>query len=303
MSVADPTLAATGPRQDARLAIGWALLAMFLFICLDSTAKALTAHMPSGQVVWARYTFHALILVVLLRGGLVPRLRTARWRMHLFRSALLTAMTLLYFSALAFIPLADATAILFLTPILVTALSVPVLGEKVGPRRWASVVVAFVGALIIVRPGTGTMELAAVLALGAALVNAGFHLTTRLLGATEDTLTTLLYPALVGTVLSTLFLPLVWTPVPLPVWGLMALLGAIGAASQYCLIKALTHASPVTIAPFNYTTLIWATLLGFVLFGELPDGWTVLGAVLIVGAGLFIYWRERVLARGEAPTP
>lgn len=287
------------PRQDARLGIAWVLVAMFLFIGLDSTAKALTDYMPPAQVVWARYTFHALILVFLLRGGVGTRLRTTRWRMHLFRAALLAAMTMLYFSALAFIPLADATAILFLTPILATALSVPVLRERVGPRRWASIGVAFVGALIILRPGSGTMELAALLALAAALVNAGYHLTTRMLGVTEDVMTTLLYPALVGTALATIALPFVWTPVPLPIWGAMALLGGIGAISQYCLVKGLTHASPATIAPFHYTSLIWATLFGFVLFGELPDGWTALGAVLIVGAGLYIFQRERVLARSS----
>src|SRR3546814_3050506 len=183
---------------------------------------------------------------------------------------------------------------MFLTPILVTALAVPLLGERVGPRRWAGVAIGFLGAMIVIRPGTAAMQLAALLPLLAALFNAFYQLSTRMLSGTDGPMTTLLYSAAVGMVAMTAVQPFVWTAPDPEGWFLMMALGVLGGVSNFALIKAFQTAAASTLAPFNYTSILWATLSGFLVLGELPDHWPLWGAALIIGSGLYIFYRERV---------
>jgi len=288
--------------EDLRAGILWMLLTTLLFVSLDATAKYLVARYPVVEVVWARFVFHMLFVVMVLAPRLKLYLRSRRPGLQLLRSVLLLACTLLFFSGVGLLPLADASAIMFTSPILLTVLAIPLLGEQVGPRRWAAVIVGFAGALIVVRPGLGVMGTGAALLLGAALCNALYQLATRKLRAADAPLTTLLYTALAGTVLLSAVVPFAWVAPQPAHWPLFALMGLFGGAGHFTLIKAFQRAPAAVVAPFSYASLVWATGLGFVVFGDLPDLWTVTGAAIIAGGGLYILHRERMRrAGGFAP--
>lgn len=290
---------ATAPRplSETGRGIGWMLITTFLFVAMDTVAKHLTESYPVGQIVWARFAFHALFVSLLLGRSLRARMVTSRPGLQFMRSALLTCTTILFFTALQFLPLADCSAIIQVGPLVITALSVPMLGEQVGIRRWAGVIFGFLGALVIIRPGSDAMQLAMLLPLAAAVTNALYQITTRVLSRSDSAFTTLFYTPLIGTLLASLSLPLHWQTPDLEGWGLMALLGLVGGISHFTLIKAFTEAPAATVAPFGYTALIWATLGGLVFFGDFPDGWTIAGAVVIAGSGLYVLHREHVRKR------
>ena len=290
----DQTLAQTRSSASPGRGILWMLLTMALFVGLDTVAKYMSQSLPVLQLVWARNLFHILIMGVFIAPRLPAILRTQRPGLQVLRSMLLLSATGFFFSAISFMPLATANAIMFVAPILVTALSMPLLGERVGPHRWGSVVVGFLGALVIIRPGTEAMDPAALLALGAAASYALYQIITRRLSGVDAPLTTLVYSASVGAVVTSLAVPTVWvTPAPADWLGLV-MLGVFGVLGHFTLIKAYEHAPAATLAPFGYSNLIWATLAGFVIFGDLPDRWTVVGAIIIAASGLYIVHRERV---------
>ena len=274
------------------------LLAIACFASMDALAKFLLQSHEMPQVVWARYTFHLLAMALILGPHRLPRLlATKRPLAQILRASLLLASTAMFFTAISYIPLADASAIGFVSPLLVTALSVPVLGEKVGPRRWAAVVVGLIGVLIILRPGMGSVHWASFLVLGVALTFAGFSLMTRVLGRTEDGTTMLLYTAVVGCAVTSLIVPFYWRPVPLESWLLFGVVGALGGLGHLVLIRAYKLAEASALAPFSYSQLVWAMLLGFVMFGDVPDGYMLAGSALLVASGLYVWHRERQLAR------
>ena len=267
------------------------------FVGMDTLAKHLTQSYPVAQVVWARYVFHFLLLALVLGPRLPRTMHSQRLGLQCLRSLLMLGATGLFFTALSFIPLANATAIMFVAPIMVTALAMPLLGERVGPYRWLGVVVGFLGALIIIRPGTETMNPAAILALGAAGCFALYQIATRHLSATEAPMTTLAYTALIGVLATSALVPFVWLP-PAPMhWLAMVGLGLLGGVGHFALIKAFQFAPASTVTPFGYTNLIWAVLFGYLIFGDLPDGWTVSGALVIASSGLYIVHRERLRSR------
>lgn len=279
----------------ARGGILWMLAACFLFASQDAIVKYLSADYSSAQLVWARFAL-ALAAIALVSGR---RLRgilvTKRLGLQVLRGILLLAMMGLFYTALGLIPLAEATSILFLGPLIVAALSVPLLGERVGPRRWSAVVVGFVGALIIVRPGQGTLEAAALMPLGAAFLFGFYQIVTRLLNRTERPLTTLTYTSVCATLATSAVVPFYWQANPdAMAWVLMVALGIIGAMSQFAMIKAYEVAPAATVAPFFYANLIWAVGYGYALFGDFPDAWTVTGALVITGSGLYVYHRAQV---------
>ncbi|MFT5446965.1 MAG: drug/metabolite transporter (DMT)-like permease [Gammaproteobacteria bacterium] len=285
--------------DDVRAGILWMLLTTLFFVSLDATAKFLVARYPVMEVVWARFIFHMLFVIIVLAPRLREHASARRPWLQIGRSALILMTTVLFFFGVKLLPLADASAIMFISPILLTVLAIPLLGEQVGPRRWAAVIVGFVGALIVVRPGMGVMGTGASLLLAAALCNALYQLATRKLRTMDAPLTTLLYTGSLGAVALSFVMPMVWVTPELAHWPLFALMGAFGAAGHFALIKAFQRAPAAVVAPFSYVNLIWAIGFGFVLFGELPDPWTVLGASLIAGGGLYILHRERVKRVGS----
>lgn len=291
-----PAIAAP-PISETGRGIAWMLITTFLFVSMDTVAKQLTAAYPVPQVVWARFAFHALFITLLMARGLRARIVTRRPGLQVVRSALLMCTTILFFSGLRFLPLAECSAMVQVGPLIITALSVPLLGEQVGIRRWAGVAAGFIGAVIIIRPGGEAMHVAILLPLAAAMTNALYQITTRVLSRSDSVFTTLFYTPLIGTLLASAVVPLYWQMPDFKGWALMALLGLIGGVSHFTLIKAFTAVPAATVAPFGYTALIWATLSGLVFFGDFPDGWTIVGAVIIAGSGLYVLHREHVRRR------
>jgi len=286
--------------QNPKMGIFWMLLTMLLFVSMDACAKYLTQSLHVLEVVWGRYFFHLLILMILLAPRLRSLMTTSHIRLQLSRSLLLLMTTACFFTGLGYIPMADASSIMLTSPIVVTALSMPILKEKVGLRRWASIMIGFIGALIIIRPGTGMMQPAALFPISAAILYGMFQISTRFLSHSEPVLTSLLYSALIGTIVTTLALPFFWQMPTSSEWLIMISMGLLGGAGQFTLIKSLTIAPAATVAPFNYTNLIWATLFGFIIFGDLPDRWTISGAVIIVASGLYIFHREHLKSQKSA---
>jgi drug/metabolite transporter (DMT)-like permease len=262
---------------------------------MDGIAKHLSADLPVLQVVWARYFFHLLVLlpIVLPKHGL-DVIRVPNQKLQILRGGLLLGSTMLFFTAISEMPLADALALIFLSPLIVTALSPFVLGEQVGVRRWSAVLVGFCGALVIVRPGMGVFSGAAVYAVAAGCVYACYLLATRKLARSAPPMVTLTYTALLGAVVMTVIVLPIWVTPSLEQLALMLAMGAIAAAGHFMLIRAFDFASASVLAPFTYFEILMMTLVGYVWFGDFPDLYTWIGAGILAASGIYISWRERV---------
>jgi len=282
--------------RRARL-IGIALMcgAVGTFSCLDTIAKYLGRHIDVMQVVWARYTFALLLAFIisnpLSRPGL---LRTARPALQIVRAAILLGSTMLNFFALKYLRLDQVLAITFSTPFVVAALSGPTLGEWVGPRRWAAIGVGFIGVLVVTRPGLGIVHPAAILAILAAFAYAAYFLTTRVLSRSDSNETTLFYSNFVGAALMLPVAPFFWTSPALWQLVLMILAGALASFGHYMLIAAHRRAPASLLSSFIYSQLVWVIALGYAVFGDVPDAYTLVGASIVIASGLYVFHRERV---------
>lgn len=286
--------------DQSNAGIYWMLLTMFFFVSGDCIAKYLIQHYDVIQIVWGRYFFHAMILTVVLAPRIKKLLVTENLKLQLARSLLLLATTSFFFMGLNYIQLADASAIMIMGPIFVTALSVPILKERVGLRRWVSVLIGCIGGLIIIRPGNGLLQPASIFPMTAALLFAFYQISTRFLNHSDSVFTTLFYSASIGAVVSSFAVIFYWQPMSFEHWGLLILLGMVAGSGHFTLIKAY-RASPVaTVVPFTYTNLLWATAYGYYIFGDLPDQWTVIGAIVIIASGLYIFHREQILKGKKA---
>jgi drug/metabolite transporter (DMT)-like permease len=283
------------------------LAAGFVFVILDATGKHLTASLSITEITWGRCLFHMLALPLFLGGqGLTRTLRTTRPGLQLLRSAFLLGSTFFFFWGVKYLPLADATAIGFVTPLIVTALSVPLLGERVGVRRWTAVVIGFASVLLIMQPGFGMMHWAVSLPLVCAACFALYQIATRILSRHDSTATTYFYSPIVGLVVTSLVLLFVdeeWqTPDPAG-WLALVFLGAIGGFSHYLLIRAFAAAPASLLSPFAYAQLVWSIAIGYAWFGDFPGPLTLAGAFLICASGLYVIYRERRVApAGPAAT-
>lgn len=272
---------------------------MLLVPMMDGVAKYLSARYPVVQVVWARYCFHLLLLLPLvLRYHGVRALQPQRPALQLLRSGFLLGSTALFFGAIATIPIADALALVFISPFVVTALSAWLLRESVGARRWVAVAAGFVGALIIIRPGFGVFDWSSLLALGAGGCYACYIVTTRTLSAAGmPPLVTLAFVGLAGTVVMSVLVAPAWVTPSAADWGWMVTMGALAATVHYLITRALQHAPASLLAPYSYTEMISATAVGYLAFGDFPDVLTWVGVAVIIGSGIYISLRERWLAR------
>jgi drug/metabolite transporter (DMT)-like permease len=289
-----------GSRTRAAAGIALMVAAIFLFGIMDGLAKHLSATYPPLQIVWGRYAFHLLVMLVLVpRTGLAGLVRTSRPGLQILRGALLAVSTLCLVTAVRYIPLADAYAVGFVSPLLVTVFAIPILRERVGWRRWTAVVVGFVGVLIVVRPGLGVMHWAALLPLVMAATFGLYQILTRLVSGGESQLMMLFYTALVGTVVMSVLAPLVWQPVAPRDWALLVAIGTLGAVGHLMLIRALAIAPASLLSPFIYTQIVWGLLIGYFAFGDLPDAPTVIGTLIIVASGLYVFYREAVLGKAS----
>ncbi len=264
------------------------------FASMDAAVKALSPTFDPVFIVWARYIGQAIGTLVLFAPKLSSIVRTGHLPIQILRSALLFTATVCFFSALAIMPLAEVAALAQFSPLLLTALAALVLREHVGIYRWIAVVLGFCGALIIVHPGTGTYGLSALLPLGGALAFASFGIATRFLGGVDSVWTTFFYTSAVGAVLASLAVPFVWKTPALQDAPLLVAAALFGAVGQGLLILAMRFAPASLLAPFLYVQLIWAAMLGYFIFSEVPQPATIAGGAVIVLAGLFVHWRERV---------
>jgi len=279
--------------------------AVATFSGLDATGKYLLRYMDPLQVVWARYFVAFLLALVFLNPITRPKMMTTRRPfMQVGRSALLLGSTALNFFALRYLQLDEALAILFSTPFLVALLCGPLLGEWVGWRRWTAISVGFFGVLLVARPGLGGLHPAALLSLGSSVCYALYVISTRVLSHSDSNETTLFYSNLVGAVAMLPIIPFVWTtPNSAFVVALMVLIGALGSGGHYLLICGHRLAPASTLAPFIYTQMVWTTTLGFLVFGDVPHRWTIIGGSIVVSSGLYLLNRERKVGKAEPSAP
>ncbi len=281
--------------------ITFVLLSIVFFVSLDSTAKFMTGSLDPMQVVWGRYIFSVLLLPFLM-GPRRLRLavRSKRPWLQLLRGALLAATTATFFTAIKYIPLADAIAIGFVSPLLATALAIPILGEKVGVRRWSAIAIGFVGIMIVLRPGFEERHWAYFLPLIVATLMATYNVCTRLVVRHDTADTSLAYTNVFGAVVSTIAivsLPGVWTAPDAIQWGLLVAIGAFGSIGHFCLILAYRSAPVSTLAPFTFGHIVLAVIAGWLIFNDWPDAWTLVGAAVVAGSGIYVFRREAILAR------
>jgi drug/metabolite transporter (DMT)-like permease len=268
---------------------------MVLFTMLDASAKLVTQHLPMAVAVFFRY-FIALALtgILIWHGGGAALLKTRHPLLQLVRGALLLGSTFCNFFAMSYLQLAQTSAIFFTIPLWVCALSVPLLGEHVGMRRWLAVVAGFCGVIVIMRPGTDSFQPAMLVSLVASLMGALYNIATRKVGGLDRVETSLLYVALTGSAVAAFPMLTHWqTPLPWQ-WLPLVLMGIAGTMGHFMLIQAHRMAPASTLAPFIYTQIIWMTIAGYLLFGNVPDTGTLLGAAIVVASGIYVFNRERV---------
>ena len=272
------------------------LAALGFITIIDTGAKYMTADLPPVVLVWGYFLgiFASVCVLALTKGSHLPQeISSRRLVLHFGRAGLLVASISFAFIALRFMTLADVTAISFTAPLFITVLAVLFLGEKVDRARWLAVLVGLAGVVIVVRPGSGLLSWGSLLPLLTALTFAGFQIVTRLIATTENTFATLFYTGLFGLIWSSLALPFVWQSPHTWHWLAFLMQGALGVAAHLCMIKAFSLAEASLLAPFNYSKLIWATVAGYIVFGNVPAWNTLAGASVIALAGLFIMMHER----------
>ncbi|MSP66866.1 MAG: DMT family transporter [Alphaproteobacteria bacterium] len=278
-----------------RPALGVLLMAaaVVCYAGIDTVAKWLTQDYAMPQIVWVRYVVH-LVLVLLCVGPVMGMrlFRTRQLPLQLLRGLLHVTTLSLAVAGLSFLPIADQIAITYVYPLLVTALAVPILGEKVGTRRWAAVAIGFVGTLVIIRPGSAVFTWAALLPIAMAVAFALYLIATRYLGASDHPMTTLFYMAAVGAVTFAAVAPFFWRPPTGAGFMLMVLMGILGGVSHLLTIFAFRYAEASLLSPLGYTSLIWGTIAGYTVFDHLPDAWTIAGAGVVAASGIYVSYRE-----------
>ena len=267
--------------------------AVFCFASMDATAKYLMKEIGPAQTIWARYTVQAVIVTVLILPKINVYGRTNYPKLQFLRSVALMMATTLFFFAFSRLGLAEASAIFNISPVLITLGAFLFLREQIGPRRLIGIIVSLLGALIIIRPGTGVFSIYALLPLGAAIFYSTYSLATRFVGTDESPWTSLFYSAIFGAICYSIYIAFHWHPMSNTAILLTIIIGLFGTAGHICLIRALTLGEASLVAPFIYTNLMFTTTWGFVLFGNLPDFWTIVGALIIVAAGIYVWARER----------
>jgi drug/metabolite transporter (DMT)-like permease len=270
------------------------MLAMLCFAAMDAISKFLVADYAVGQMMWIRYIlifFFAWFIV--RRQGLRRALRTSRPGLQIVRSLIAVVEGGMFVLAFRYLPLADTHAIAATSPLIVIALGVVFLGERAGPARWLAVLAGFIGVMMIIRPGFRSLDWPVLLPLVGAIMWAGYQVLTRLAARVDSPDTSLIWSILVALVATTFVGPIDWQWPTAWVWTLMVAIAALGAVSHYALIKALDYAEAGAVQPYSYTLLVWATLLGVLVFGDVPDSWTIAGAAIVVASGLYTWHHDR----------
>lgn len=287
--------------QRARLTgIGLICSAVVCFSLLDTTAKYLTAELPILEIVWARYFFHFVFSLFATSPWRAPGVWPRRPGLQTVRGLLLVTITFANFFALHYLQLDQTVSIGFSAPFLVAILAGPLLGEWVDRQRLLAVAAGFVGVLFVVQPSLD-LHPAILVALFSAFLNSFYSLTTRILAAYDTSKTTLFFTGVVGVAVTSPFVFLIWEGPSAVQWGLLVIMGALGAGGHFLLILAHHYAPASVIAPFNYSQLLWMVTLGFLVFGTAPSSTTLLGAIIMIGAGIYLIHHERRTSVPDTP--
>lgn len=299
--MSQPPSSAPFHTPNAPLGMALMVLAVLMFSLMDATAKSLVQQYNPAQVIWARFAGQLVMTLLILRGATARMARTPHPGLHMLRGLGQVGAITFFFLALTQIGIAEATAISDINPVLITLGAALFLGETLGPRRMAGVGAALIGALIIIRPGAAGFTPWAILPLLSAMCYTGNALLTRKLGRGEPVWTAMLWGAAFGTVASSVALPFVWIPIPLADVPFFLAVGLLGSAAQLFMIRSFSLAEAGAVAPFAYLGIVFASIWGVVFFDSWPDSWTMIGALVIISAGLYVWHREMTLSRRQTP--
>ena len=282
--------------QRPGLAVAFMLTAMLAFAAMDAVSKILAQHLSIPQILWFRYIFYtALVTLMLRRPGIGTVLRSTRQpALQLGRALLIIIENGVFVLAFTLMPLADMHAIAAASPLIVVALSVPMLREKVGPRRWLAVIAGFIGVLLIVRPGFQTLDWRFAVAITGTMLWGVYQILVRMCARTDSSDTTWAWTAVVGLLATSTIGPFVWVWPDARGWSLLIAIAILGSLSHLALIKALGYSEAGSLQPYSYTLFLWAVVIGYAIFGDIPDHWTLAGALVIIASGLYAWHRERV---------
>ncbi len=268
-------------------------LAMMFMVAMSAVTKQINHDYAPIQVLWARFFFNLLLIYILFPGHARRMFVTRNLGWHLARSTLIVAAGFLFVIALRHISIAEMVAVTNIAPLLITVCAALFLKERVGAAGWAAIGVAFAGVMIILRPGFAVFQWAAVLPLIMAVFYALHQIIARKIGHQEHPVTSLAYTTIVGTVVATIAVPFDWRAPDLSGWILLGLTGLLAGLAHFAIIRAYERSAASVVAPFIYTELIWAIIVGALVFGDIPDAWTLVGGVIVVASGLFVTLRER----------
>ena len=292
------------PQQDnPTLGITLVVTAMLIFATQDAVTKHLAQTYSTPQILWVRFVFYAAfaLLFSMRKKPLRQCFKSEAPWLQIFRSLLILAEIGLFIVAIRYLSLAEIHSLMATFPLMVTAIAAIFLREAVGIRRWSAVLVGFIGVLIILRPGLEALKPGAIVALFTAFLFASYNVMTRVVARYDDSETSLVYMAVIGAVVMTAIGPFFWTPPTLADWGWLLLLSCTAATGHMLLIQALEAAPASVLQPFNYTLLVFATCIGYLVFDSLPDLWTIVGASIVVASGLYTIYRERVRGAKRPP--
>lgn len=303
MSQNNPNTVPPGTSGDHVMrGIIYMLLAVTLFSGLNASVKFLTTDYPTTQILWARYTGHIIYVFILL----APRralgaVKSNRPRIQLSRSVLMVGATVCYYTALRYVALPTAAAVNFTSPLMVALLAIPILGEHVGLRRWAAILMGFGGALVIARPGFDVIHPAVLLVFGTAFCYGLYQVLTRKVAPYDSSETSIIYTALVGFIVTSFVVPFDYImPKNWVDFLVFFAPGFFGGLGHFCLVKAYENGPASAISPFNYTQLVGSVSLSVIIFSEFPDFWTWVGCGIIVASGLYLMHRESVAQRTKS---
>ena len=277
-------------------AIIFNLLAWVMLPIMDGFAKYLSAELPVLQITWARYFFTVVFIFPLMLFFFKKYLVwTDKPKLQLIRGLILLTANISFFYSISVISLPKALTLAFVAPLVVTAFSPFFLGESVGYRRWAAVIIGFIGSLVVIRPGFLEINLASLAALGTGIMYGFYLIITRKLSTSDNPLLTLLLTGVVGAIIATTFMPFVWVSPTFNQWSIMAAIGLFACIGHLFIILSLKFADASKLAPFSYFEIVTNIIIAYYFFGDFPDSWTFLGLFILVFSGIYISRRENIV--------
>jgi drug/metabolite transporter (DMT)-like permease len=287
----DPALALpVAPAHDRRKAILLFLTAISLMATMDLIVKFASSSLSTTQIVWGRYISQCIaILLIIGPAGLLVLFRSKAPGLHVTRALLLFVANFAFMASLRYLPLAEANVISFASPLLLTALTYPFLGEQVTPGRWAAVIAGFLGVLIVVQPGSAVFQLAALLPLTMAVFAAFYHVLTPIVARVEDPAISIYFLSVIGAVMMSMVVPWHWTQPDALGWLMLFTIGVLGTIGHILIVRAFAHAPASVLAPLFYVHLIWAVIYGWLAFGDIPTTATTIGGAIIIASGIYVY--------------